>query len=739
MKNNFRKTLIRFISVCLTLALLASITFTVSGSTRYFSGDAENYYNSLLNAGFPEDYAISLTELHLLHPHWQFEPLLITEEASTYTWDYIIQKENHDASNPENNLIFSSDTYKPYHHPFNKEIYDSAYYQVSDQGLEYFMDPRNFLNETDIFQFFDLSADESVTEEAVQAILIGTFMENAFLENGKPFAEYFVEIGNELGVNPIYLAVKARQEQGVGGTSPLISGKCGTVLADFYQNQTQETESGLQVLAPSEGYTADALTDLNGYYNFFNIGASGKGLFKIYHNAMTRAINGTSTMTDAWGSPAWDTMWKSIYGGAYIIKNNYIDSYQNTIYLQKFNVDSRASSGNFWKQYMQNVSGAISEARTLYTAFASMGALDAECMFLIPVYGGMPTEASPDPANGDCSYVAKATEKYDYSVFLTSPLLVNTSNSAVYHTTDIYAGGVLKLDGTVDHSYEVNAMEYRWDNGEWTAFSADGTVDLSLPVNFLAGSSHILSIRGVADYDHGQSAKKSNYHFLCAVLYVNVLAPPNIDVTLRNRGEQTVLTYPMGTLFPLPSYNEEHFYGWYGTDNTLHPAGSVTTVTEDITYEALYLGFEKQIGAALVFSDSDARLRFFSAIEKAAYDRLNEIGLPLELYATVTANERTVLTTPLLRETVTAFGTEWIMLYTDTEAIDVKSAQTTYAVDFYAILSYTNGAELSLKANAEPFTRTAMEVANAALQDDETQYSDAIKEKLQQFAGNTEF
>jgi hypothetical protein len=42
-------------------------------------------------------------------------------------------------------------------------------------------------------------------------------MEDAMLENGKTFAEYFLEIGQALDINPVYLAVKARQEQGVLG------------------------------------------------------------------------------------------------------------------------------------------------------------------------------------------------------------------------------------------------------------------------------------------------------------------------------------------------------------------------------------------------------------------------------------------------------------------------------------------------------------------------------------------
>jgi hypothetical protein len=225
-------------------------------------------------------------------------------------------------------------------------------------------------------------------------------------------------------------------------------------------------------------------------------------------------------------------------------------------------------------------------------------------------------------------------------------------------------------------------------------------------VNFLAGSSHILSIRGVADYDHEQSAKKSNYHFLCAVLYVDVIAPPDIDVTLKDRGEQTVLTYPMGTEFPLPSCKTEDFYGWIGSDMNFSPAGTVETITDNITYEALYLGFEKQNGAALVFSDDGAHLRFFSAIEKNAYDRLKEIELPMEFHATSTASNHTTLLTPTLRETVTAFNTEWIILYADTQAITTsEDAKIEFSVDFYATLTYSNGATVTAKANSEPFTR----------------------------------
>ncbi|MBQ5773007.1 MAG: hypothetical protein IIW07_05880, partial [Clostridia bacterium] len=248
------------VSLFLTLLFLLSATvgsiFYASGNGCFFSGEAQTYYEELISLGFPADYAARLTELHLLHPSWEFAPLLITEECPAYTWDYIIDKETEE---PDNNLIFSGSSYAPYRHPFNDSLYDAGHYQASREAVEYFMDPRNFLNETDIFQFFDLSHAVGNYESAVESVLEGTFMEDALLENGMTYAAYFCHAGNELSMNPIFLATKVRQEMGVGGTSPVISGECGSLLADYYVNQTTHSQSGKEILPPSEGYTAEEL------------------------------------------------------------------------------------------------------------------------------------------------------------------------------------------------------------------------------------------------------------------------------------------------------------------------------------------------------------------------------------------------------------------------------------------------------------------------------------------------
>ena len=536
MKRRSKKLVLALVCTVLVACLIGGVVFVVSGNTRYFEGEAEEYYQSLLSAGFPEDYARPLTELHLLHPEWSFTPLLITEENSLYRWDYIIEQETKDS---DLNLISGADGYRAYRHLTNKETYDSGYYQASKNAVEYFMDPRNFLNETDIFQFYDLSAAHLVGIQEIEAVLDGTFMENRMLENGKSFAEYFLEVGQELDVNPVYLAVKARQEQGIAGASPVLEGSCGSLLAEYYANGTQISESGNKVLAPLEGYTTEELLALDGYYNLFNIKASGNGLFSIYYNAMKRAENGTADMAETWGSPSWSTLWKSLWGGTYTIKTSFIDRYQNTLYLQKFNVDSRAADRNFWGQYMQNVAGSLTESRTLFGAFASSGVIDGPCSFIIPVYEGMPQNPCTDPAGGRCSYLATATDKYEYSMFFSNPLL-QISKTTVYDTLRVHANGTIHLRGIANHSYGVNSIEYRWDDGEWLPLCEGGTFDVTLPVSYEEGTSHILTLRTIANYNHEESSKKSNYAVLSAVFYVDVVKRPLINISIENDHDTAV-------------------------------------------------------------------------------------------------------------------------------------------------------------------------------------------------------
>ncbi|MCQ2428333.1 MAG: hypothetical protein MJ137_08065 [Clostridia bacterium] len=375
------------------------------------------YTAELVAAGFPADYAEKLSLLHAKHPAWTFEPLDVTGlSGGKYTWDYVIYQEyNAEAAR---NLVSSSESYSGLRDYTDFKLYDSGWYKASKAAVEYMMDPRNFFDEKQIFQFYSLSWSDTVTPDAVSAAIRGTFMENAKLDgeySDMTYAEYFMEVGRELGASPVYLAARIRNEQGVAGTSPLISGQCGDVLWGYYDGKVKTDSSGHQIGAPDSGYTEEGLKAYNGLYNYFNIGAAGTGYFQIFVGGMKEALNGTPAMAEKWGSPSWNTRWKAIYGGAKTATERYINDYQNTSYLQKFNVDPR-SSRNFWGQYMQSIHGSYSQASTFYSSFVSGKMLDLAWNFVIPVYEGMP-EACTYPTGGelpDTSVIKKLGGRADY-------------------------------------------------------------------------------------------------------------------------------------------------------------------------------------------------------------------------------------------------------------------------------------------------------------------------------------
>lgn len=409
--TKFKRFLILLIGASL---LCASFAFPASAEA---SEQTDPYTQALIDKGFPVSYAEKLTKLHYLHPTWEFKPLCITEMKQEYTWEYVLAKQT---DNPKTNLINKGKNFVAYRHPTNTELYDSGWYQASFQAVSYFMDPENFLNEKDIFMFQDLKYSEVVTTDIVESALIGTFMSDAILYDDVTYAAYLAEVGKQLNVDPLHLAARLRQEQGLSGTSPLIKGQCGDRLWYYYENQIQ-TENDKQILTPDSGHTEQSLLAYNGLYNYFNIGASGTGYFAIYLGAMKEAQKGTAEMAEAWGgSSAWDTPAKAIYGGAYKLTHKYVGDYQNTLYLQKFNVDPR-SLRNFWGQYMQNVGAALSEARTIFNSLYASGCIDLPYHFLIPVYEGKP-ESNPDPAQGQCDNYAQSDARIQYESKLTSPV-----------------------------------------------------------------------------------------------------------------------------------------------------------------------------------------------------------------------------------------------------------------------------------------------------------------------------
>lgn len=289
---------------------------------------------------FPASYQNALLALKQKYPNWIFVKMETALDFNT-----AVSKELGDKS-----WISSS---KPASWK-NGATKQSGWSYASEGILRYYMDPRNFLTESSIFQFEQLTYNASYhTEDAVQAIVASSFMSGDIPNENMTYARAFTKIGEELKVSPFHLASRVLQEQGANGTSPLISGK---------------------------------YTGYEGYYNYFNVGASGKDI-ELIVKGLTEAKN-----------RGWDTRYKSLYGGASIIGQNYILRGQDTLYLQKFNVSSNST---YEHQYMQNIMAPASEAPNIKKAYSNTGSLNNSFVFKIPVYSNMPASACSQPETTD--------------------------------------------------------------------------------------------------------------------------------------------------------------------------------------------------------------------------------------------------------------------------------------------------------------------------------------------------
>ena len=313
-----------------------------------------SYINNSLSAYSGYDELIQA--LKKKHPTWTFTILY-----TGLDWNEVIKNET--VAVHGRNLIYYTNGGSWVCSTCGDKLYDTGKWKcASETAVAYYMDPRNWINENNIFQFEDLSYNEDVqTDEGVQKILdsvtwatgdkityTNTKGETKTLK--KSYAEVIMEAAEESGVSPYHLAARIKQEQGAGSTAS--STGCGTY----------------------SGYV--------GYYNFFNIKATGSN---VIANALAYA------KTCDWTDPE-----KSIIGGAQFIAKEYISRGQSTLYLQKFDVDN-TDGALYYHQYMQNVSAAVTEGQTVKSSYESMDLLSSSINFVIPVYENMPAEVSPSP------------------------------------------------------------------------------------------------------------------------------------------------------------------------------------------------------------------------------------------------------------------------------------------------------------------------------------------------------
>lgn len=327
-------------------------------SRNTYSMEAVSVYADI--EGFPASYQPALKALKDKHPNWQFVPM-----NTGLDWNTSIAQE-----------MLGGKSLVPNSFPdYMKEgVYGAGWSYASKGTLELYMDPRNSLTEDAIFQFELLTYNATYhTESAVQNFLNNTFMRGKAPGTDQTYANIFWTNGSSLNVSPFHLASRVYQEQGQG-TSPLISG----------------TYPGYE-----------------GYYNYFNIKASGKTEEEIYKNGLAHAK-----------SQGWNSANASIYGGARFISKDYILKGQNTLYLQKFNVNKNSPYGPYNHQYMQNICAPTSEAKGIKNSYKKANSLENTFVFSIPVFLNMPEAPCPMPSASNDVVLTPPAGYTDATVYL---------------------------------------------------------------------------------------------------------------------------------------------------------------------------------------------------------------------------------------------------------------------------------------------------------------------------------
>lgn len=348
------------------------ILYTALGLLNYSQAAYKETYTQTVRSGidaFPESYQGYLRKLKEQHPNWTFDAYY-----TGISWSDLVKYET---DHQHNRIIKSAD-------PLWKcscNNVASGYACASPSITQYYMDPRNFLdNDTRVFQFLESSYNNNYKVEVVQSIIKNSFMkgEVTFQKDGKQvtmsYANIIMDAAKESQMSPYSIAIKILQEVGSGGSNSV---------------------TGTYQFVHTDGKT------YTGYYNFFNYGSYDTG------DAIT---NGLRAAKDN----GWDTPYKSIIGGAKKYGANYNSKGQNTLYFTKWDVVGTkilkpgetqtvvASSGSdnqlFRHQYMTNVQDPRSQSSKLYNTYSNNNIIGQGLNFLIPVYNDMPV-ANKMPTN----------------------------------------------------------------------------------------------------------------------------------------------------------------------------------------------------------------------------------------------------------------------------------------------------------------------------------------------------
>ena len=391
----------KIISIFLIVILLSAFLIVNILQSSFAESNRYAYDGSNLDTSKYPGFKEKLDTLKANHPNWNF---IIMETGLDFEQVIKAQYTGH-LGTPKNLIQGKSGEWIC--SICGDRVYDTGNWKcASEQAIRYYMDTRNWLVDSPyLFQFLATDYLET-TDDKVYGSLNGTFLysrENALIIN---------IVCREKNANPYYIIARLLQEQGnAGGATSKMVDTDGTV-----------------------------------YYNLFNIGASGNTQQEVYNNALARAKR-----------EGWTSIEKCLSDGITFLFSAYINNKQNSIYLNKFDVESYG--GLYIRQYMQNIEAPKSEGTSMYNKMKSAGLLNENLTFIIPVYENMSSLSSSSPDSSIEAYPKNIRVKVGHSNVMirsgrsttSTPVGKIADSSVVVLSVERYSDGWHKVvleDGT---------------------------------------------------------------------------------------------------------------------------------------------------------------------------------------------------------------------------------------------------------------------------------------------------
>lgn len=329
----------------------------------------------------------------------------------------------------------------------------SGYYCANSDITSYFIDPRNFINERNLFQFLEISYNSEIYTRSIIEKLISKY---PVFNNGQPITfvmsdENHEKYNQEVTMTYTDIIMKAAE---VSKMSPI------SMVIKIVQ----------EVGSSGSGSTDGKSSVYPNTYNFFNIGASDTG--DAILNGLAYADN-----------KGWHCPYTSIVEGAVFNSDNYINAGQNTAYFYKFDCvgnkilkageTQTITSSNLYHQFMTNIQDPYSQSAALFETYTNEGLLGESLNFIIPVFNNMPET----PVN-KISSLSNSNQNLYYAD-ITSSLFVRSSPGGSILGTVLYKDDLVIM---LQRNYDSKWDKIQLWNGQ-VAYTATEYLEPFIPNN----------------------------------------------------------------------------------------------------------------------------------------------------------------------------------------------------------------------------------------------------------------